>query len=185
MTNNLVKIKESDVMNEQPENLRSKVFQKSCWGTIIFLFIITVILITLGATHHSDKALKEAYSERVISAETLNKVAPVLGRVYKDIDTIAYPKSFQNEISRKVDEAFLPVYQNIPNFADMHYSVIGEYTEIGLAATGDLSSSIQAKLFHGFNENKLYSDIGDIIPNTLQQVMKKLTHDEIKNTQIP
>jgi len=184
MTNNL-ETKESDMMNEQPKKLRSTLFQKTFGGTIIIFFIITMVVIILGAIHHSDNALKEAHNERVLSADSLKKITPVLGVVYRGIDTIAYPKSFQDDISHKVDEAFRPVYRNISKFADMHYSVIGEYTEIGLAATGDLASSIQTRLLHGFNEEKLSTDVGELIPNVLQQMMKELTRDEIKKRQIP
>ncbi|SFV55997.1 hypothetical protein MNB_SV-6-1635 [hydrothermal vent metagenome] len=50
-------------------------------------------------------------------------------------------------IDKRVEELFKPVYDKIDTFLDFHYSVIGEYTELGLAATGKIEESIKDRLF--------------------------------------
>ncbi len=53
-------------------------------------------------------------------------------------------------LDRHLDAAFAPVYAGIPVYADFHYSVLGEYTLLTEAALGRVSSSLEQRLFHGF-----------------------------------
>lgn len=53
----------------------------------------------------------------------------------------------QHQADHQIELAFSPVYQNIDAFLDFHYSVIGEYTELGAAATGKIAETIKEKLF--------------------------------------
>lgn len=50
-------------------------------------------------------------------------------------------------IDHRVNELFAPVYGRIDHFLDFHYSVIGEYSQLGLAVTGKIEESIKEKLF--------------------------------------
>ena len=60
-------------------------------------------------------------------------------------------------IDERVDQLFEPVYSRVDTFLDFHYSVIGEYTELGLAATGKIEESIRERLF-GSQFGKSLSD---------------------------
>lgn len=50
-------------------------------------------------------------------------------------------------IERQIDKAFAPVYERIPAFLDWHYSIVGQYTELGQAALGALEEAIESRLF--------------------------------------
>lgn len=50
-------------------------------------------------------------------------------------------------VGPQVEAAFAPVYGRIPALADWHYSVIGEYVELGQAAAGGLAAAWEERLF--------------------------------------
>jgi hypothetical protein len=58
-------------------------------------------------------------------------------------------------IDEKIDAVFNPVYGQIPRFADFHYSVTGEYSEIVAALGGAIGNRVQDVLFNqvGFEAN--------------------------------
>lgn len=55
-------------------------------------------------------------------------------------------------IEERIDEAFAPVYERIPAFLDSHYSIRGQYTELLLAAAGELEEAIESLLFAELQE---------------------------------
>ena len=62
---------------------------------------------------------------------------------YAETETVA-------TVDRHLDAVFEPVYAGIPTYADFHYSVLGEYTLLTEAALGRVSSSLEDRLFNGF-----------------------------------
>ena len=55
-------------------------------------------------------------------------------------------------INDSIDSVFEPVYERIPTFLDWHYSVAGQYAELGLAAAGDLQQEMESRLVGGVDE---------------------------------
>ena len=55
-------------------------------------------------------------------------------------------------IEERIDMAFAPVYERIPGFLDWHYSIVGQYTELGQAALGALEDAIESRLFAALQE---------------------------------
>ena len=55
-------------------------------------------------------------------------------------------------IEAQIDKAFAPVYEQIPAFLDWHYSIVGQYTELGQAALGALEEAIESRLFGELSE---------------------------------
>jgi len=56
------------------------------------------------------------------------------------------------DIDSVLEDVYLPVYKAIPPYADFHYSVLGEYTELTEAARGQMSEALYERLFNGFEE---------------------------------
>ncbi len=66
-----------------------------------------------------------------------------------DIDTNLNKelKELYTEIDRKIDPIFEQIVNhNLDNFLDFHYSIIGEYTELGAMAMGNIEKSIEQRL---------------------------------------
>ena len=52
----------------------------------------------------------------------------------------------RSAIDTEVDRAFEPVYAQIPRFADYHYSIVGEYTELAAILTGKGGEKLRGML---------------------------------------
>ena len=53
----------------------------------------------------------------------------------------------------QIEAVFGPIYAtNIPEFLDWHYTVVGQYTELALAAAGQLEQKIERRLFGNLPE---------------------------------
>lgn len=73
-------------------------------------------------------------------------------------------------IEERIDTAFAPVYERIPAFLDWHYSIIGQYTELGQAALGTLEEAIESRLFAELQER-----IG-----TATEAVAGVMHEEVR-----
>ena len=112
------------------------------FGTIVALFIVIATLLTIVHFQAPQKELIQA--ERVRANKLLSEYTDqTLGTSFPDTEA---------DIDQQVDKAFAPAYNNIKAFTNTHYTVIGEYTELVLAATGKLEEKIQEILFEGLQE---------------------------------
>lgn len=110
--------------------------------TIVVLFLVIAILATIVLVRNPSEELIQA--ERVRVNELLSEYTDqVLGT--------SFP-STEAAIDKQIDIAFAPAYGKIQAFTDVHYTVIGEYTELVLAATGRLEENIEEILFGGLQE---------------------------------
>jgi len=57
----------------------------------------------------------------------------------------------REQIRGRLDEAYAPVYAGIPKYMDFHYSLTGEWLELGSAAMGKLGGGLEEHLFGGFD----------------------------------
>jgi len=55
------------------------------------------------------------------------------------------------QVGPLLDAAYKPVYDKIPEYADYHYSVWGEYAELGTAAIGNVGAKLKEMLFEGLD----------------------------------
>ena len=141
----------------QPANYEKNksLFVKSFWMTIIVLFIITLLMLALSVINTPSNSLQDAANQRAyeaLSDELIAAMPTFVGEVMTKVADDPFPKTEQ-KINESVDKAFSLAYQNIPKFADAHYSVVGEYVELGLGATGQLSSYIQKQLFSNLDSS--------------------------------
>ena len=85
-------------------------------------------------------------------------------------------------IETEIDKAFAPVYAQIPKLANFHYSVIGEYTELGAAAMGNLQDSIGEILFQEVDFSQrletgvgnVFSGSGEVISRAMDDVSRRV-----------
>ncbi|MYF68658.1 MAG: hypothetical protein F4181_01185, partial [Proteobacteria bacterium] len=102
------------------------------WGTLLFLAIATVgvaliVNMRAGVTEQTNEveinltALEGALGAS--STEALRVVVP-------DIDPL-------------LSDAYSRVYAAIPEYVDFHYSVVGGYTELAVAAQGHIRPHLQ------------------------------------------
>lgn len=119
--------------------LHSRVF----WGTIATLMAITVSLQVVAARRAHD----------VLSNE--NALIQNATAIWEDILGTAAgeaARAAEAPIDELINAAFEPVYQAVPAFTDRHYSLVGEYTELAIAAAGQFDVDVETRLAAGLSE---------------------------------
>jgi hypothetical protein len=111
-------------------------------------------------------------------ADEWKKIADDLGKlVTVEIDEKA-PAELQAQIDARIDEAYTPVYNQIPKLADFHYSLRGEYTELLAVLANKGASKLTEILFDEVNlSEKLNNSAGKIdesFRNILGQALGKI-----------
>ena len=56
------------------------------------------------------------------------------------------------QLDRQLDAVYAPVYAAVPAYADFHFSVLGQYVEIGAILSADLAQGMEDRLFAGFDD---------------------------------
>jgi hypothetical protein len=80
-------------------------------------------------------------------------------------------------IDTEIDKAFEPVYGQITKLADFHYSVAGEYTELGAAAMGNLADTVGRILFREVElEKRLEAGIGKVFAVSSESISDSMRH---------
>jgi len=111
------------------------------FGVIALLFLIQLTLVLKANRQAPTEDMTRAANQRAYAL-----VADFGPAVLKDF----FPAS-EKAIEANIDQAFTPVYEKIKLFADAHYSVTGEYSELIAASTGALAEKIQSSLFAGMD----------------------------------
>lgn len=83
-------------------------------------------------------------------------------------------------IRDNIDSVFEPVYENIPIFLDRHYSVSGQYVELGLAAAGQLQQEMESRLFQGMDErlDEAFTAIDGVLEAELRDLIEQWIGNE-------
>lgn len=123
--------------------------KQAFWGAIIIAFIGTITLVAVAWWQQSrsgpgfDRAARDAGPA----------ITPdVLRRILSEAQDSALIDVETNALEPALDLIFNPVLDAIPAYADFHYSVLGEYTELLGAALGEAEEAMEKRLFGGFNE---------------------------------
>jgi len=127
--------------------------EKIFWGTIVVLFIVFGIISTIAMNRNQSPIIKS--QKEPVSKELIEKLFisdKMQNNLIKNEDNINQNLKLElqlmnNMVDKEVDNLFYPVEENIDKFLDYHYSVIGEYTELGTMAFGDVNKMIEEKLF--------------------------------------
>ena len=118
-------------------------FERIFWGTIGAMFIVwlSISMIAFDKMEEKKSIILELFStdkakENLTEGEALvnESLNSALEKIYKRIDT-------------DIDLLFKNVENNVDKFLDFHYSVKGEYTELGTMAFGDIEKLIEKQLF--------------------------------------
>lgn len=86
----------------------------------------------------------------------------------------------EDAIRRGIDKAFAPIYTGLPAFLDWHYSVIGQYTQLGQAALGTLQEEFSARLFAGLRERvaSASADVDQVLGDELRRSIRLWVRNE-------
>ena len=82
-----------------------------------------------------------------------------------------------------IEADFRPIYERrIPEFLDWHYSVIGQYTELGLAAANRLEREVTRRLLGDLDEGirKTFDDATEMWAEEMRTVIAQCIDDQVQ-----
>lgn len=117
-------------------------FKRSFIWTIFVLLGLTLALVAGGAIRN---ALTPPKTETSFTSE---QIQTAFNRILPEARNAAIAA-----VDPALDRVFAPVYQRIPEYADFHFSIRGEYAELGaVVLTQELGTVMQERLFAGFDD---------------------------------
>jgi len=161
------------------DQTQRKMISRAFWGTIFLLVFITIVLAVMGGLQSPTKLEPNEPSQKSTQAPKAPTEIPqtILGRIFKQASGSAL-KITKPKIDTYLDKVYTPVYAAIPDYASFHYSVLGEYTELGQAAMGKMTTALTNRLYSGFTER--YRKAATDIDNEYLATFNKIVHDEIQ-----
>jgi len=119
------------------ESKNTKLFWRCFIGTVAVLMIVEVSLVINERRHEPSPEMQEAANVRVL--EMLQSYGQGVLKQH-------FPET-EMSLDESVDWAFQPAYDNVKKFAAVHYSLIGEYSELLAMLNGDLNKKVSDALF--------------------------------------
>jgi hypothetical protein len=137
---------ESEDKNARSPN--SKTAARFFWATILVLAGATIGLTVAGAMRTPERLAPPAVEPLAPSAIEISPtmLESILSGAARKAEEIVAP-----DIDAVLQRVYEPSYAAIPAYAEFHYSILGEYTEITEAALGKVSDSLYKRLFSGFD----------------------------------
>lgn len=124
------------------------------WGTIIVFAAIVLALGVIAMLRQGDgaKGGHDVVNAGMPASEEEQAPQPSEASAEELLNALnagerAALRAVLARVEPELNEAFKQAYAAIPNFADFHYSVVGEYTELGHAALGDPAAKLQEIIF--------------------------------------
>jgi len=148
--------KKDDLVEEfepaKKENIFSKMskFEKIFWLTIAILAVLYIILQTLAMSNKEYIPTSKPILDTTLIGINLDKADSNITRNMKQELVSVY-----DEIDTNIDNAFRSIENNVDNYLDFHYSVIGEYTELGALATNRIKETIKKRLIGSDFQSKM------------------------------
>ncbi|SPJ29423.1 hypothetical protein [Falsiruegeria mediterranea] len=116
------------------------------WGTIVLLLVTTVSLELFAAWQAGRQGVENGSGS---SVDQTGKNAKQVEQWFNTANEEA--RKVREQIPGLLEEAYAPVYAGIPKYMDFHYSLTGEWLELGAAAIGNLGGGLEEHLFDGFD----------------------------------
>ncbi len=118
-------------------NVESSAF----WSAIIFMAIATIAVALIGSLRSggTDSTVRHEFEPTMIEE--------ILGRASE-----ATLLAVLEQTNPLLDGLYEPVYAAIPDYADFHYSLVGEYSLMFMALQGGIGDDLQQRLFGGFRQ---------------------------------
>lgn len=138
-------VDEGPVYAEPKRGRRGQNLSRWFWGTIVVLAVITLALSLLA--NRQSQSLDTVSADQGSASDRAETKAVLVERSFR----LAGEKSeeIRGRIGPLLEEAYAPVYEGIPAYMDFHYSLKGEWLELGSAALGEMGTGLDRYLFAG------------------------------------
>ena len=134
------------------------------WGTILFFlvpFAVVTLLAMINTARHPEAKRPKApiieIAEKALFKENLEKAKPAIAR-----DLQMKEAEANATVDAAVERIFAPVYARVDDFLDYHYSIVGEYAELGYAAADRIDSIVRERLFGKDFERRFAEELSGV-----------------------
>ncbi len=140
--------------------------EKIFWWSIGVLLSIFIIVNIIAIDNHpvdkdTQKPVLHKFVEKIVKSDIVlrnlsQNQQNIINSLGRELN------STYDSVDMEIDRLFVPVYANIDKFLDYHYSIIGEYSQLGAMAFGDIDEMITQKLLgddFDFRGNEAYLSI--------------------------
>lgn len=132
--------------NSRTEGHKRPNLSRWFWGTIVLLLVFTVSLELLSTWQAGRQGVENG------SGSSVDQTGTKATQVEQWFNTAGEEaEKVREQIHGRLDEAYAPAYAGIPKYMDFHYSLTGEWLELGSAAMGKLGGGLEEHLFDGFD----------------------------------
>lgn len=132
--------------NSRSEGHKRPNLSRWFWGTIVLLLVVTVSLELISTWQAGRQGVENG------SGSPVDQTGTKATQVEQWFTTAGEEaEKVREQIHSRLDEAYAPVYAGIPKYMDFHYSLTGEWLELGSAAMGKLGGGLEEHLFDGFD----------------------------------
>lgn len=171
--NNKTTIEEQENKNATPS--KNSNLGRLFWGAFMLMAATSIGLSIISAIR-SASPNEEIPSESVKQLES-EMSSEKLSTSLSDANWAALEK-VKITIPEMLDAAYDPAYKAIPIYADFHYSVLGEYAELGTAALGKAGINIEKILFNKLNERliEVSRNVDESFNNEFVENLKGITN---------
>lgn len=151
-------------------------FDKAFWATIVLMMLVTLGILITGQIRgfgEPDTA-SVSQSSPTMPAPPVTPPYEIPKSLLLEMFTAASEAAEQevlSQLDKQLDELFLPVYAGVTTYANFHYSVLGEYTELTAAVTQSMGDEIEKRMFVGFSQR--LEGLGSQIDSDFQQAFEE------------
>lgn len=144
-------------MTTDQQHNKKSLFSLFFWGSIYVMIAITLGLLLLGLWQSqqllpTNSDVNQSSSDQVVLPAAPPEIeSGTLRRYFREANQQAFQAS-SAQLEQLLNALYAPVYAGISDYADFHYSIRGEYTELASAAVGQIGDSMQQMMFDGFDE---------------------------------
>jgi hypothetical protein len=143
------------------------------WGTIIFLALcLLLISLIIFFKNQNIEETRTAYIEK--TPTKLNIPRTKIEKIIHDAADVATQKTIEKFNKVVNDSVYAEVYSGVEIYADYHFSLIGQYSELTQAAFGNIEEEAKKIIFNGFD-----SRVSDML-NLLDEEFKTSFKEEIE-----
>jgi len=121
--------------------------ERGFWLAIALLATVTVLALAAAIYRAGVVDRKEAAAQMT---RELDLGLPAIEALVAYAESVAVEATLPI-VGKALEPVFQPVHAAVPAYADFHYSVLGEYTELTQAALGRVGGEMEQRLFGGFD----------------------------------
>ena len=165
------------------------------WRTIVVLACVTLVLAIAAISNRPEPTSHPAPPDPPRPPAELPDIGPatmppdvqqvlrrrMLGCLCDDGRTGL--AELRRDLHHAVETDFRPIYERrIPEFLDWHYSVVGQYTELGLAAANRLEREVTRRLFGDLDEGirQTFGDATEGWAEEMRTAMARCIDDQVQ-----